>query len=97
MTSIAVRQSEPKARRTSPWRLIAYECTAAAVCAVVIALITTALDFGAKMPLAPEAASVDRIVPVLAALVLLAIILFVAVRLQQIGGAHHSTVWKREQ
>ena len=97
MISVGVRRSEHTARRTSPWRLIAYECVAAASCAVVIGLITTALDFGAKMPLASGPAFFARPVTQLGALVLLGIFVFVAVRLQQIVGVLRSAVWKREQ
>ncbi len=93
MPSGAVRHAEPKVRRASPWRLIAYECAAAAVCAVVIGLLTTALDFAANMPMATGPASLGRVA---AALALLGMFFFVAVRLQQIVGALHSPVWKRE-
>ena len=97
MISVGVRRSEHTARRTSPWRLIAYECVAAAMCAAVIGLITTALDFGAKMPLASGPASFDRRLTQLWALVLFGILVFVAFRLQQIVGVLRSAVWKREE
>lgn len=93
MTSVAVGRSEAKARPTSPWRLIAYECVAAAICALVIGLMTTALDFGAKMPLA---ASPGRVAAEAGALLLLGIFVLVALRLQQIRGALHSSLWNRD-
>ena len=95
MTSVAVGRSESKARPTSPWRLIAYECVAAAICALVIGLMTTALDFGAKMPLASPASS-GRIAAEVGALLLLGIFVLVAVRLQQIVGFLHSSLWNRD-
>lgn len=96
MSAAAVRASETKVHRVSPWRLIAFEVAAAAVCALLVGVVTTALDFGARMPSAVGPGGGGRLIAEISVMVLLGIFLLVAVRLQQVVGALHSAVWKRE-
>lgn len=88
-----MRRPPTKLRRTSPWRLIAYEVAIAAILAVIIGVVTTALDFGGmRLPLGRPFA-LDSTDPVVGAAVLMG---FVAVVVVVVVAIRESSLWKQQ-